>query len=124
VKRLGRGTVATLCLLVSCRDRPTPSHRGLYLGGDLNVFSPCGDAHVYWVQAADTTLRKLRGAQQGLAGSIARPIYIEVRGRLLPGRGQAEYHGTFQIDTLLAVSGRRPLDCTLPRGSGKLDPDQ
>ena len=95
-------TVA-LVFLVSCRERPVPSHRGLYLAGDLNVFSLCGDAHVYWVQAPDSIVRKLRGGQQLVGGSIIRPLYLEVRGRILPRSRSAEYHGTIQIDTLLAI---------------------
>jgi hypothetical protein len=111
--------IVTAVLMAACApDGPEPTHRGTYLGGqgaqELNMFMPCGDTSLLWVEGNPATVERLRKAHQTMTRSGFQPIYIEIRGRALP-RGNAQldqmYNGVIHIDTVLTKSGRAPMAC-------------
>jgi hypothetical protein len=111
--------IATIVLFTACGpDGPVPTHRGTYVGGEgaqeLNIFTPCGDTTMLWVEGKPATIERLRKAHQTMTRSVFQPIYIEVRGRTMP-RGNAQldqmYTGVMHIDTVLTRSGRAPMAC-------------
>ena len=114
-----RLAVVAVAILAACgTDGLEPTHRGTYLGGqgaqELNIFTPCGDTAMLWVEGDPVTVERLRKAHASIAGTLFRPIYIEVRGRSIP-RGAAQldpmYTGIMHIDTVLTQAGRAPMNC-------------
>jgi hypothetical protein len=111
--------IVTTVLVAACSpDGPEPTHRGTYLGGEgaqeLNMFTPCGDTAMLWVEGDPRTVERLRKAHASTTTSPFRPIYIEIRGRAIP-RGSAQldrmYTGIIHVDTVLTQNGRAPMAC-------------
>jgi hypothetical protein len=104
--------IVLLFFAVGCKPGPRPTHRGLYQGGVATVLTTCGDARVYWIQAS-AAMNKILNAGGHMVGGQGRPIYVELKARAIPGRGQGGMAGTLQVDTVLGISGRQPSDCKL-----------
>ena len=111
--------IVTAVLMAACTpDGPEPTHRGTYLGGqgaqELNMFTPCGDTAMLWVEGDPRTVERLRKAHAATTSSPFRPIYIEIRGRVIP-RGNVQldrmYSGIIHVDTVYTQSARAPMAC-------------
>ena len=110
--------VVTAVVLACGPAGPEPTHRGMYLGGEgaqeLNIFTPCGDTTMLWVEGDPSTIERLRKAHASMTRSPFQPMYIEIRGRTVP-RGHAQldamYTGIVHIDTVLTQAGRAPMGC-------------
>ena len=109
---------ATILVAACAPDGPEPTHRGTYLGGagaqELNMFTPCGDTAMLWVEGDPRTVERLRKTHASMTTSPFRPIYIEIQGRSIPvGAAQLDrmYTGIIHIDSVLTQSARAPMAC-------------
>ena len=111
--------IVTAVLVAACApDGPEPTHRGIYLGGEgaqeLNMFTPCGDTAMLWVEGDPRTIERLRKAHASMTTSPFRPIYIELQGRSIPvGNAGLDrmYSGILHVDSVLTQSARAPMSC-------------
>ena len=109
---------ALLCALIvtGCQreaERVQPTHRGFYLGGNqLNTFTPCGEANLYWVVGRASF--GLQSRYRVLARRPFQPIYVELIAARADMGNQAPMHaheGNIRVDSVLRAQLGAPSDC-------------
>lgn len=117
------GILAAALALSACKiaEKPQPSHRGVYLGGQLRYFIPCGENHMYGVEGKAKDVIEARYAEK--ARGQLRPVYVELKAQVLPPDGRVPLEGTdgyIRVDTVLTATSQVPLECR-PKGSDPRD---
>lgn len=101
--------------MAGCADTTESIHEGRYVfGHEVHTFQPCGRRTTYWVVGGDSTTAALRAAHDSLTSRPYEPIYVRIRGAVVPGRGDGfalDYDGLFRIDTVLARAAPVPTAC-------------
>jgi len=124
VFRTGAASAVLAALALSgCKiaAKPQPSHRGIYMGGQLRYFIPCGENRMYGVEGkAKDALERSYGEK---ARGQLRPVYVELKAEVLPPGDQAPLEGTegyIRVDTVLTATSQVPLECR-PKGADPRD---
>jgi hypothetical protein len=116
-------SASLLMLLIGCGgggEKLQPTHRGVYSGGQLRMFVLCGESKM--LDLAGKAQSSIETRHADMVSQPNQPVYLEVRGEVLPppeGAGE-DQRGSIRVDTVLSIARKVPSTCAL--ASGELTP--
>ena len=109
--------IVASALLSACSAPAEQEQQGLYVyGHEVETLRLCGDTATWWVLAEPHIRTALRERHAALTNRPYAPVFVNIRGRASdkPTEGFAmDYHGYFEVDTVLAVRAPNPDDCRM-----------
>lgn len=112
-------TASLFILLIGCGgggDKPQPTHRGLYTGGQYRFFTLCGESKMLDLAGKAQSVVETRHAE--MVSQPNQPVYLEIKGEVVPPPEPAseDQKSSIRVDTVLTVSLKVPSTCSLPSG--------